>query len=174
MAHHSTGVTGVPAWGRASGFTLLEMLVALAVLAVATGVIAALFSASLGLSANSRHQRIASALAEEQLCAVVQHPEQYRWPLGRAGDLELFEVQPRGAATAPALGPPSALPAVRNAAVRTDGEYAQFSSQVYGRLPAKNAQHVEVTVVVRWMDAGRAKLVALTSAVPRMRLEQAP
>lgn len=174
MAHHSKGVTGFPERGRRNGFTLLEMLVALAVLAVATGVIAALFNASLSLSANSRHQRIAAALAEEQLCAVVQHPDRYSWPLAQAGSLELFEVRPAKAAAASPLQPPSALPAVKSAAVRTNAEYGQFQCQVYGRLPAKTARHLEVTVVVRWTDEGREKAVALTSAIPRMRVEQAP
>jgi len=147
------------------------MIVALAVLSVATGVMASLFTGSLALSANSRHQRIAAALAEEQLAAVLRHPEQYAWPLTAAGNLELFEIRPLVVRAAPQ--PPSALPAVKAAASRTSGEYGQFSWRAYGRLPAAGAPYLEVTVVVGWTDAGRERLVSLTSAIPRVRVEGA-
>lgn len=171
MARAGEQVAGLGGHRRA-GFTLFEMLVALAVMGVATGVIISLFTASLDLSANSRHQRIASSLAEETLHALMADPASYEWS-GVTGQ-ELTRVSPKSGAESGtiALAPPSTLPVIPAAAARSRTAYAGFTCEVYGRLPAAKAPYIELTVVVRWTDNGRPHLVALTGAVAPPRAEK--
>lgn len=159
---------------RAAGFTLFEMLVALAVLGVATGAIAALFGASMTIAANNRDVRIATSVADECLHALIGHPERYRWTPDAQHLFDLFPVVPGSLTEGNAdVTPPSAMPVEPAAAERTQNEYKRFRWEAYGRLPAENAGYYEVTVVVRWTNGGRSKLVALTSTVARSRVEKA-
>lgn len=152
---------------RRAGFTLLEMLVALAIIGVATGIIVQLFTASLDLSANSRHQRIASSLAEETLHAIMANPDAYDWSAVTGQDLARVNLKASPEAATSALVPPSTLPVIPAAAARSRSTYAGFSCEVYGRLVTPSAPYVEVTAVVRWTDNGRPHLIALTGAAAR-------
>lgn len=167
MAPAGDQVTGLGAHHRA-GFTLLEMLVALAVIGVATGVIVRLFTASLDLSANSRHQRIAAAFAEETLQEIMADPRAYDW--SRVTGQELTPVPPKMGDVA--LLPPSTQPVVPSAAARSRAAYAGFTCEIFGRLAAANAAYYEVTVLIRWTDNGRPHLLALTGAATRSRTEK--
>lgn len=166
MALAGKQVTSLGA-NRRAGFTLLEMLAALAVIGVATGVIIQLFTASLDLSANSRHQRVASSLAEEALHAIVANPAAYDWSGVTGPDLARVNLKAASEAATSALVPPSTLPVVPAAAARSRATYAGFTCEVYGRLLTPSAPYFEVTAVVRWTDNGRPHLIALTGAAPR-------
>lgn len=144
------------------GFTLIEVLVALAVVSVAVTVFFSLFTASIGLSQSSRNESVAATLAEEQLLAVCQSPGLYTWNLGDPG--QLVEVVPTTddpgmrAFSAPSL---AEMP-------KSDADlYQGFSWRVFAKLPSQDAAYVEVTVAVDWNEAGRDKTFALTSTIAR-------
>lgn len=157
------------------GFTLIEMLVALAVVGVATGVMASLFTSSMNLGDKARHERIAAEIAEVQLREICLNPRFFDWNQAGAAGLELFNITPASGADAAGhpAGAPRTAPPDRAAAVRAAGLYERFRWEAYGRLPRENAPYFEVTVVVRWQAAGRPRLVALTGAVERRRVEDA-
>ena len=172
MARAGEQVAGLGAHRRA-GFTLLEMLVALAVISVATGVIIRLFNASLDASSASRHQRVAAGIAEEMLQTLTAHPERFVWDKARGPELGGITMKGASDARLP-VATPSVLPVAPAAAARSESLYRQLSCEAYGRVPGEHAPYYEVTVVVRWNEGGRPRLVALTGAAPRACVEKAP
>jgi len=166
--------------GHRGGFTLLEMLIALAVMGVGVTVFIQLYSSSLTLARTSVNHRIAVEVANEQLALMQQRPEQYLWNISVPGADERFPVtlgpdDPK--AGNPAEGP-AALPAEERARNRDAVRYAQFRWKAFGEL-RHNASYYDLTVVVRWMEEGREKMLAMTSAVARdkvdtVRRKQAP
>jgi prepilin-type N-terminal cleavage/methylation domain-containing protein len=158
------------------GFTLIEVIVSLAVLSVASWIIVALFTASMNLGARARHERMAAEIAEEALVNMGQQPRFYQWGEGDAPRTELFPVTLAGSSEAQPLPatPPVTLPAERGAAARNRAEYERFTWEAYARLPGDNAAYYEVTVAVRWQDSGRDRVFTLTRAVARQPVEEAP
>ncbi|MFP4502366.1 MAG: prepilin-type N-terminal cleavage/methylation domain-containing protein [Candidatus Hydrogenedentota bacterium] len=159
----------------ASGFTLIELIVALAVVGVASGVMMGLYTASLDLGDRAQDQRIAMSLAQEYLHKILLNPEFYQWELAEAEVEALFAITPVDSQSGGAqdVEPPLTLPALREASVRTRSRYAQFGWEAYGRLPREQAPYFEVTVAVRWRDGGQQRVVTLTSALARARVEGA-
>ena len=152
-----------------SGFTVIEVLVAVAVLSVGVTVLISLFSSSLVLARTSRNETIAAAFAEEQLLLLEHNPAQYDWPLDSAAPGELVKVVPKKDLPESSLpkAEPATLPALYRAVAREQDFCSKFTCEVYGKQPRVNAPYVEVTAVVRWKDAGRDRLLSLTSALPR-------
>jgi prepilin-type N-terminal cleavage/methylation domain-containing protein len=161
---------------RSSGFTLAEMLVAIAVISVAATVFMSLFFSSMGLAATARDRTIATALAQEELGAILRQPEQYQWQVPAAPSLDLFPI--KTSADEPTAGNPVDWPkqllAIPQADTRQKDLYAKFRWQAYGRLASTNAAYCEVTVVLRWAEKGRPQMLALTSSVPRFVVEALP
>jgi hypothetical protein len=147
---------------------LIEILVALAVLSVGVTIFISLFSSSLALSQSSRNQTVAASLAEEQIQFLLHHPAQYDWHLETAKPGELIEVTIPGATEKHhPCDPPGVLPVEPSASMREQNLYDAFTWQAFRQAPSADAAYMEVTVVVRWVEAGRPRLFALTSAVPR-------
>lgn len=156
----------------ASGFTLIETLVALSVLAVAVTVFVGLFSRSLSLGRLAQDRTIAAEAAQAQLALMQRTPGAFLWKLPADGGdaafpIQLAEDDPKAGNP---IGMPSALPADEAASRRASTAYEQFRWHAEGRLP-KDKAHVEVTVIVTWQDGGRPQMLALTSAVPRSAVE---
>lgn len=157
-----------------SGFTLLELLTAIAIMSVGTFVIVSLFASSITLADINRSRKVAAALAEEQLASLTTKPEIYVWPDLRSlepGDLAEVRLQGTEPGVPNPVTPPSALPPARAAQDREMNFYDGFSWQAFARLPSRDAGYVEVTVVVRWVCQGREDLITLTSSVPRAQVE---
>ena len=155
---------------RRRGFTLVEILVALAVMSVAVSVFLSLFTASLDLAQSNRNKTIAASLAEEQMAALLRAPNQYDWHLQKASSGELVEIT-AAASNGENDGrftPPGVLPVLPQASTREEILYAKFSWHAYCRLPRADANYLEVTVAVRWSEEGRARVVTLTSSASRM------
>lgn len=169
------------------GFTLIEVLVSLAVIATAATILVSLFGSSLALSRSNRSQLVAASLAEEQMDSILRNSSKYVWNLDGAEAGQLVEVVPAESiqseapgATKPAVpaGRPFdrlvAAPTEPASNAREENFYGKFRWQAYAALPQPNSKHVDVTVVVRWKDAGRDKSVALTSSAPRFSLGSRP
>jgi prepilin-type N-terminal cleavage/methylation domain-containing protein len=152
-----------------SGFTLLEVLAALAVMAVATSVFISLYTASLGLARSSHGQRIAVRLAEEHLGDVVSHPAAIDWTA-------LWAKQPGERATIVEMHTaeyPGTMPTDERAYFRTKNLYENFTWEAHAVRPPDDQSFVVVIVEVRWVHEGRPRMLALTSAVPRSQLREA-
>ena len=169
------------------GFTLIEILVALAVVATAATILVSLFGSSLVLSRTNRSQLVAASLAEEQMESILRNSSKYVWNLDGAEPGQLVEVVPAGPAKSEAAGAakpavPAGRPFDRLVAAplepasnaREENFYGKFRWQAYAALPQPKSKHVDVTVVVRWRDAGRDRLVAFTSSAPRFSLGSRP
>ena len=71
------------------------------------------------------------------------------------------------------LPPPTTKPTVDAVFRRESNFYKEFSWEAYARRVDETSHYAELTVVVRWIEAGRNRSVTLTSAVPRSVLEGA-
>lgn len=163
--------------GYRRGFTLMEILVSLAVVATAATIFVSLFGSSLVLSRQNRSQTVAVSLAQEQLEFILQNTSKFVWNLDGAEPGRLIEVVPAEAPAGAAEGAAghafdalAVVPVEPGSSAREENFYQKFRWQAYVTLPQADAKHVDLTVVVRWADAGRAKSVALTSSAPRFAL----
>jgi len=141
----------------AGGFTLLEVLAALAVMSVASYILIGLFMASLQVGEGARLHDTAAAIASEQMQALVNGPEAFVWP-AFVEDGIAVEVLPAHEADewhAPAT--PDAMPSVRASFERESIYHQRFGWRAYARPLADAPNLVEV----------------LTSALPRTRVPEA-
>jgi prepilin-type N-terminal cleavage/methylation domain-containing protein len=158
-------------WRR--GFTLVEVITALALLSVAGFISVSLFSASHDLAASNRNQTVAGQLAREQLNRLLTLPEQYAWP-----DLDSLEPGEFGPvtldeATGPGFQAPSASPALPQPTRAMRNLYENYTWEAYTRITETGIAYAEVVVAVRWKDKFRMRTLTLTGAVPRSALENA-
>lgn len=157
---------GQPRHHRA-GFTLMEMLVGLAVVGVAVSLFVTLYMASLDLSRTASNRAIATKLAQERLAAITSAPGAYVWQVPAEAEDTRFSIQATG--EDPTKGNPVALPAAMPAdptsfRIQTD-LYDRYRWEAFGKL-ATGGAYYEVTVVIRYQEQGREQLIALTSALP--------
>jgi prepilin-type N-terminal cleavage/methylation domain-containing protein len=151
----------------AAGFTLLEVLTALAVMSVAVYILMSMFLASLQVGEGARLQDTAAAIASEQMQALVNSPDSFAWP-AFAGDGAAIEVLPAHESDewhAPSV--PDALPSVREAHDHERVFHERFGWRAYARPLVEAPAVVEVSVVVKWTHRGRPQSFVLTSAIPR-------
>ena len=156
------------------GFTLVEMLGALAVAAVAAFIVISLFSWSLVLGQESRRQSMAAGMASELLTRMHRAPDEFVWPeLEGIAPGEHVPVEASDAFEADA-GLPAAMPTVDRL---RDAEIAfreAFQWEAFARRPGEDANYVELTVAVHWEAQGRERVYTLTSALPVQRLGDSP
>jgi prepilin-type N-terminal cleavage/methylation domain-containing protein len=148
-----------------AGFTLIEILVALAVMGVATTLIISLYANSVSLGQLDRSRRAAYTVAEALLADVSLNPSAYTWPDANAlasGELAQIGITNPDSAYLPATLPPLAL-----AHTREKELYERFSTSAYARGSDAAPQLVEVTVVVTWTEKGSHKTASLSTAMPR-------
>jgi len=157
---------------RNKGFTLVELIIALAVLAVALSGLIALYGVSLELAKEARQKTVAVELASTQMAALSASPEQFIWHVDDSDATALFPITRDE--DAPAAGNIVASPEVmlvnRNAHVHNENFYNRFRWKAWGRLSSPDAQAYEITVAVYWRARGKQRSLALTSSVPRYRI----
>ncbi len=152
--------------GRNSeGFTLAEVLAALAVMGVATFLFLRLFSTSLDITVASRSLKVATEIAENHLLELTQYPK-----MDDPSQLAAGALVPLTALSE--CPPPAVLPLDASAREREKNFYSKFSWEGYVRLPDEQAAYVEVIVAVRWFARGRDQVLTLTSCLPRTALEK--
>lgn len=150
------------------GFTIIEVVVALMVMSVATTVVVSLYASANFFERNSRFTKIAASLAEEALTGVQATPSYYEWPELTPGVLTpipLSEVGKLMASQEP-LCPPL-LPTAKRSGMREQSDYDRFSVKIMGLLPDVSAAYVEVTALAEWKLEGRDKSFTLTTCIPR-------
>ena len=150
-----------------SGFTLMEVVVAVAILGVAISIFVSLYSGSLSLAETGKSRSIAVVLAEGQLNAILDNPDAFRWESGEGQvDIRLGTDDP---AAGNAFSAPGALPPEARARDWQVNTYEEFRWQAFAN-PAESAPYHEVTLVVRWTEGGRNEVIALTSALENGRV----
>jgi len=153
-----------------AGFTLLEILVALGVISVASWILISLFTSSLFFANSARTHRAAVGLAEEQLDRLVRHPEQFEgWP-AEPGQAPL-KLKGTDAEAPYPVDAPSVKTLDPASGRREQSFYEAFTWQPFAVLPNPEAKHLEVVAVVRWSIEGKDYSFSLTSAVPRALVE---
>ncbi|HPO12091.1 MAG TPA: type II secretion system protein [Candidatus Hydrogenedentes bacterium] len=157
---------------RGRGFSLVEIIVALAVISIAGTVFVSMYMSSMDLARTARNRTIAARLAEEQLNTILRSPAQFHWNIPQTPTMDPFSItagESKDSRTN-TLGLPSVMPLNQNAFNREETLYNNFRWTAQGRFPALNSAYCEVTLVVHWAEAGRPKMLALTSALPRFQL----
>lgn len=145
------------------GFTLLEIVVALAVMAVAVSILVALYQASSVFAAQNEETRKAVSLAEEHLTDILLNPAAYVWPAltpGKAMEIHSTAGEQR-------VEPPKSLPPDKTAGLRERSAYEIYAWRAFARLPEENAPYIELTVVIEWQSRGRNRDFALTTFAPK-------
>lgn len=160
--------------GESRGFTLIETIIALSVLAVATGIFVGLFSRSLELGRLAHDRGVATQAAEAQLDLIARQPRAFQWDVAAANEAGAFPV--RQTADDPKAGVPitlpTAMPADEFAARRAEASFENFRWRAFAQR-SKDNTYFEITVAVTWKEAGKDNVVALTSAVPAAAVETA-
>lgn len=161
-----------PPRSRRAGFTLIELIVSLFVISVATTIFMHLYATSMDLGKLSRNRQIAVSIAEEQLGLLMQNPERFVWDKDNPDAAGLFRV--RASADDPRAGVEAQLPSStlpdEGAYQRETTVFDQFRWKAVGKLGARGLFY-EVTVDVSWVQSGKNESVTLTGAVPRGKVE---
>lgn len=159
---------------RARGFTLIEIIIALAVLSVATSIFISLMGRGVALGAHSRNRVAAANIASDILAEIQARPSSFVWPpfeeLQAGG---AAEITPHGAdpgTTGHAVVPPAGV-------AENDRQaefFRKFQWLAYARLPHEGANHLEVIASVVWVEGGRPMSLKLNTTFPISLLEGAP
>jgi len=158
--------------GSRAGFTLIEMLVALSVVGVATTIFMTMYMRSMDLGKLSRNREVALSLAESQLGLLVLNPKSYVWDTGAPNADGLFRIRvnegdPRVGLPAE---PPAVMPFDKAARAHQQAVYDQFRWRAFGKLGPQGLFY-EVFVDVYWQQQGRQRHITLTGAVGRGQVE---
>lgn len=157
-----------------SGFTLIELIVALSVIGVATTIFMKMYMTSMDFGKLSRDRQVALSIAEEQLSLLALDPSAYVWDLKNPNTEGIFRV--RKEADEPRAGviavPPKALPPDLKAHELQANAYERFRWKLFGKL-GEGGLIYEVFADVQWdrPGRGRAEHITLTGAVSRSKVE---
>ena len=163
-----------PTWRESSGFTLVEMLGALAVAGVAAFIVISLFSWSLALGQESRRQAVAANMASELLTRMHRASDEFVWPeLDGLSAGEHVPVETSDAFEVEA-GRPQVMPTVARLREAESAFREAFQWEAFVRWPDEDANYLELTVAVYWEARGRERVYTLTSALPIQRLGDSP
>ncbi len=168
MVTVSSGGPGTRGSVRLRGFSLIELITALAVVGVASTIFVSLLNQGMGLGRSARNRTIAVHLAEAQLGALQQHPERFLWPAALPGQdrFPVTSMEPNLQGYTP-VAPPSVFPTDQRSRARETAIYEDFSWQAYGRFATDDAPYCELSVEIHWTESGRDRAFVLTSAMPR-------
>lgn len=177
---------------RGRGFTLVELIVAIAVISVASTIFISMYFGSVGIAKSARNHKAAMEAAREALALIQQSPGQFLWefpeepgnawfPVLLAADPgQVNVVEPPNVS----LSDPASLTLAKNF-------YDQFHWTASARYPltpsvdpAEQAEegtppqffaeegYLEVRVVVTWEEKGQAEQLSLVSALPAGRIPE--
>lgn len=158
---------------RRQGFTLVELIVSLAVISVATTILLQLYMASTDLGYLAQNRDIAASIAEGHVSQLVADPGGYVWDHANPDADGLFRI--RRNADDPRAGMKTPMPEVLipddTSFEHQKAVYDKFRWSAFGRVPSPSSAYVEVTVDVQWTQKGKIEHVALTSVIPRSKVE---
>jgi len=155
-----------------AGFTLIELIVSLFVIGIATTIYMHFYAQSMELGRLSRDRQIAITIADEQLALLMRNPDRFVWDKDNPDASGLFRI--RATADDPRAGvlatlPTSTLP-MEEAFRRETNNFGQFRWKIFGKLGERGLIY-EVTVDVSWEQSGKKQHTTLTGAVSRGKVE---
>ncbi|HQH67466.1 MAG TPA: prepilin-type N-terminal cleavage/methylation domain-containing protein [Candidatus Hydrogenedentes bacterium] len=160
--------------GQRGGFTLVEVLVALAVMSAATWIIISLFTSSVKLEKNARSMRVAADLARARLADITARPEAYVWPAAEAVTAEQgAPLTLKSEQEASFFAMPAVLPSNPIAANSEKNFYDNFTWEAYVTRPPAGRGYYEILVVVGWQEANRSQQLILTGSIPTAMAKEA-
>ncbi len=170
---HAAGSPGRRKRRSAFGFTLMELLVSLAVLGAASSVFISIFSGGLAISKSARSRGAATLLAEEYLAAIQRDPGRFIWKIPKEPDGALFPilVSEEDPKAGNLVERPETMPVVEGAYIKENILYGQFRWKASGRVPGTDEAYLEIFVSLKWEESGREQELQLSSAIPRSRVE---
>lgn len=150
-----------------SGFTLVEVIVALLVVSVALSVFMAMFFMAAYSATERQHSMIAAQLAEQHLSMICAAPHLVVWNTGELNAAGMFEIQEQeGTAHRSLLATmPETMLLGRSLHEQNINLYNRFHCTAWGRMMSPEAQAYEVTAAVTWDERGRDRMFTLTSAL---------
>lgn len=157
------------------GFTLIELIVALAVISIAITALVQMFSLSLNLAQTSQNALLASNIAYEKLNYLKNCPEKFIWKISNATNKEeVFpiltsedEAKTGNIAEIPIIAPPDW------ASFRTYKNISQkFRWKAFGKLLPEDNDYYEVVVTVIYNEFGRTKYYTVNSIIPRFQIDK--
>lgn len=149
-----------PGRRESGGFTLMEVVVSLAVIAVAATIGISLFADSYAVGNDVRDRRAAQRLAEEILSDMRRDPASFVWPAATDQLQPVTRKDDSAQSMAPSVG------ATYEAANRrVESQYNKFRWHAYVKA-APGSKTAELTVVVSWIRGGRTRGFTLTSLAP--------
>ena len=159
----------------AKGFTLIEIIVALAVLSVAITGLVQMFSLSLNLSQTSQNVILASSIAHDKLNYVLNCPDKFVFKIyGNLKPGEVFSIltsidEPKAGNTieTPMIAPPDW------ASFRKYKNVSQkFHWKAFGKIPDNNPDCYEIIVAVIYNERGKTKYYMENSVIPRFQFNK--
>ncbi len=155
---------------KESAFTLIELIVALAVLSIAITVVVQMFSMSVDISRNAQNAILAHMIAEDKLEYVVNYPEKFKWQIPqnyRFGEFFRVLTSPDEPETGNRVEDFALLPPDWGQYLKYRNALSSYRWKVLGKLSSPNSDVFEVSVVVSYKESGRTKYYVLTSYVPK-------
>jgi prepilin-type N-terminal cleavage/methylation domain-containing protein len=150
-----------------SGFTLIEILVALMVMSIAISIYVSLYSTSLDFASAARSELAAKRVAAEYLHELRTRADNFQWPAADAQPGGLYELKARGTEAPIHPDPPTVQATTQRASERDRTFYKEFSWRAFASVPADGANYYTVVVEVSWLDDQRLKYLTLSSCVPK-------
>lgn len=163
--------------GARRGFTLVEILTALAIISVAGYISVSLLANAQGVALANRHRMLADELAAECVAAIQANPGLMNWPgaaaLSETAPGDIIAIQKADAS--PRVFPaPSTMPTNSTSFDRTRDLYRRFDWTAHVTIPEAGASVADLTITVHWRLRGRYESVTRTTAAPAGLLGSAP
>ncbi|HOK08691.1 MAG TPA: prepilin-type N-terminal cleavage/methylation domain-containing protein [Candidatus Hydrogenedens sp.] len=156
------------------GFSLIELIVALAVVSVAVTGLVQMFSISLNLSQRSQNIILANSIAQDKLYYLINNPQCFLWKISEAGkEGGYFPILTSN--EEPKSGNPVEEPKITPPDWASFRKYKnanqKFRWKAYGKISNSNENCYEVIVIVIYKEGGRTRYYTETSIVPRFQVD---
>jgi len=157
------------------GFTLIELIVALAVLSIAVTGLVQMFSLSLNLAQTSQNAILAGNIAYDKLDYLRNCPEKFIWKVSDSVNPEDFfsiltsedEAKAGNVLEVPITVPPDW------ASFRKYKDVSQkFRWKAFGKLVSNGKDYYEVVVIVIYKEFGRIKYYTANSIIPCFQIDK--
>ncbi len=160
---------------QSKGFTLIELIVALAVVSIAITVLVQLFTASLNLVQSSQNAVLASNIAFEKLNFIKSCPEKFIWKVSESANSEgVFPILT--SEDEPKTGNPVEVPVIAPPDWASFRKYKNVSQKfrwkAFGKPLAEDKENYEVIVTVIYRESGRIKSFISNTVIPRFQIEK--
>ncbi len=175
MAKINSNKNKILLYRTSKGFTLIELMVALAVVSIAITGLVQMFTLSLNLAQTSQNAILASNIAYEKLNYLKNCPEKFVWKIPENINSETIfpiltseeEAKAGNVLEVPIIAPPDW------ASFRKYKNISQkFRWKAFGKLVGEEKESYEVVVTVMYIEFGRTKYYIANSVIPRFQIEK--